>query len=94
MMDLRIQELWGTYGSGMPSIALITVGALNKDGGFGEAFGKHLTADVVQSHPLANMTAGILDYFVAVHIGKETQAKSGNKKFNVVKKLHLSYAHK
>ena len=63
----------------MPSVPLVAVWRLHEDGRFREAFGKHLAPDVVEPNPLPDVTAGLLDHAVPVHVGQKAKAESAAK---------------
>ena len=71
-----------TYGCGMPSVAPVAVRRLNKDGCFREALSIHLAPDVVEPHAFADVTTGLLDHTITVHVGEKPQTES------VKKRLH------
>lgn len=59
-----------TNGSGMPSVTLVTIGGLNKNGRVAEAFGKNLSADVVEADAFANMTSRLFHDRITVDVGQ------------------------
>ena len=60
----------------MPSITLVAVGRLDKDGRITEAFSKYFTADVIKSNALADMTPCLFNHRIAVDVGQKTQTET------------------
>ena len=66
----------------MPSVAPVAVRRLNKDGCFREALSIHLAPDVVEPHAFADVSTGLLDHTITVHVGEKPQTES------IKKRLH------
>lgn len=64
------------YSSGVPTIPLVTVRGLYKDRAVTKAFGKHLAANVVQTHSSTYVSPGQFHRGVAVDVGEKTQAEA------------------
>ena len=62
-------------GGGVPAVALVTVGGLDKYRGLWLALGEHLAPDVVEADPLADVAPGLLHHRVAVDVGEQPQAE-------------------
>jgi len=60
----------------MPAVTLIAVRTLHKDTRIGQTLDEHFAADVIQSDTLADMSPGLLDHRVAIHIGQQAKAEA------------------
>lgn len=69
---------WWYFANGgrMPTITLIAVWTLHEDTRVGQTLGEHLTADIVQSDTFADVSPGLLDHRVAIHIGQQAEAEA------------------
>lgn len=56
------------YCGWMPAISLIAIRALNKYTRIAQTFGKHLTANVIETDAFADVSPGLLDHFITIHI--------------------------
>src|SRR5699024_8964177 len=57
-------------------VRAVTAARLHKDGQVGQTLHEHLTADVVQVHAFANVSASVLDGGVTVHVGQQSETHS------------------
>lgn len=60
----------------MPAVALITVGTLNENARITETLGEHLTANIIQSNALANVSTRLFHHLVAIHIWEQAETKA------------------
>jgi hypothetical protein len=73
----QITAWWDLTNCGwMPSIALVAVWTLNKHGTVTETFGKHLTANVIESNTFTNMSSCHLDLLSAIDIRQKPKTES------------------
>jgi len=63
-------------GGWMPVEVLIAVWTLNKDGTVTEAFGEHLTSDVVQPDTPTDVSSCQLHLLCSVDVGKQSETES------------------
>lgn len=60
----------------MPAVPLIAIRTLHKDARVAETLGKHLAANIIQSHPLADVAPRLFHHLVPVHVGQQAQAEA------------------
>jgi len=60
----------------MPAVTLIAIGTLHEDTRVGQTFGEYLAADVVQPNAFTDVSPGLLDHCVAIHVGQQAEAKA------------------
>ena len=53
----------------MPTISLIAVRRLDKDGGLREAFREHFAADVVKPNTFPNVSTRLFYNSISIHVG-------------------------
>ena len=71
------------YRSWMPSVSLVAIWWLHKNRWLGKTLCKDFSSNVVESYPFANMSAGLLNHWIAVDIREEAQAKPRNVYINL-----------
>lgn len=62
--------------SGMKAMMVVAVPTLHEDAAVAEAFGIHLSANVVQVDPFPNVSPGVLNSGVPVHVGEQSKAEA------------------
>lgn len=60
----------------MPAVTLIAVRTLHEDTRIGQTLGEHFAADVIQPDTLADVSPGLLDHRVAIHIGQQAETEA------------------
>lgn len=60
----------------MPAVTLIAVRTLYEDTRIRQTLGEHLAADIIQSDTLADVSPGLLDHRVTIHIGQQAEAEA------------------
>jgi len=75
--DLEITAGWYfADGGGVPAVTLVAVGRLNEDGRLGEAFGEHLSSDVVETDAASDVPPRHLYRTRPVDVRKKAETES------------------
>lgn len=57
-------------------MGVVAVDTLDEDAAVRHALGKTLTTDIVQEHTFPNVSSGVLDGGVSVHVGEEAEGEA------------------
>lgn len=60
----------------MPAVTLIAIRTLHEDTRVGQTLGEYFAADVVQPDALADVSPGLLDHRIAIHVGQQAEAEA------------------
>ena len=60
----------------MPTVALVAIRRLDENGRIAQTFGKHFAADIIQPDSFADVTARLLDHWIAVDVGQQAQTET------------------